>query len=77
MRIQQDTTMSMNLQVEIALPRQIREDSAAAEPTVVVMPNGGAGGPGSLDHRWSFRPDEADELGQLLQEAAQRARDMT
>jgi hypothetical protein len=76
MRIQHDTTLSMNLQVEIELPRQIRDGGAGSEPTVVVMPAGGDGDPSSLSHRWTFRPDEADQLGRLLQEAAERARDM-
>jgi hypothetical protein len=75
MRIQHDTTLPMNLQVEIELPRQIRE--AGIQPTVIVMPTGGDGDPAALAHRWSFRPDEAEQLGRNLQDAAQRARDMT
>jgi hypothetical protein len=74
MRIQHDITLPMNVQVEIVLSR--RDGGAEPEPEVVVLPGGGDGSPGSLDHRWSFQPDEADQLGKLLQDAAQRARDM-
>jgi hypothetical protein len=75
MRIQHDTTLSMNLQVEVALPLEARDDEG--EPQVVVWPSGGDGDPASLTHRWSFTPDEAEQLATVLQDAAQRARDMT
>jgi hypothetical protein len=75
MRIQHDTTLSMNLQVEVALPRESRD--GGGEPQVVVLPTGGDGDPASLAHRWSFSPDEAEQIGKVLVEAAQRARDMT
>ena len=76
MRIQQDTTLSMNLQVEIALPREARNDDGA-EAQVVVWPTGGDGDPANLTHRWSFSPDEAEQLARTLQVAADRARAMT
>jgi hypothetical protein len=71
MRIQHDTTLSMNLQVEVALPRE-----GGGEPQVVVLPTGGDGDTASLSHRWSFTLDEAEQFGRVLQDAAQRARDM-
>jgi hypothetical protein len=77
MRIQQDTTLSMNLQVEIAIPAEARNDDAGAQAQVVVWPAGGDGAPASLDHRWSFSPDEAEQLARTLQEAADSARAMT
>jgi hypothetical protein len=77
MRIQHNATLSMNLQVEIALPRETPDSSADPGPEVIVLPIGGDADPASLAHRWSFSPDEADQLGRTLQEAAQRARDMT
>jgi hypothetical protein len=77
MRIQQDTTLSMNLQVEVALPREARNDDAGAEAQVVVWPAGGDGDPANLTHRWSFSPDEAEQLARTLQDAAERARAMT
>ena len=76
MRIQHDTTLSMNLQVEIALPQESRDGSERAEPQVVVWPTGGDGDTGSLTHRWSFTADEAEQLAGILQDAAQRVRDM-
>jgi hypothetical protein len=77
MRIQQDTTLSMNLQVEVTLPSEARNDDAGAEAQVVVWPAGGDGDPASLTHRWSFSPDEAEQLASTLQKAADRARAMT
>jgi hypothetical protein len=77
MRIQHDTTLTMDLQVEIALPNAVASEAEHAEPQVVVLPTGGDGGIGSLAHRWSFTPEEAEQLGRVLQDAAQRARDMT
>jgi hypothetical protein len=76
MRIQHDTTLSMNLQVEVALPREARNDDAGAEAQVVVWPAGGDGDPARLTHRWSFSPDEAEQLAATLQKAADRARAM-
>jgi hypothetical protein len=76
MRIQHDTTLSMNLQVEVALPREARNDDADAQPQVVVWPTGGDGDPANLTHRWSFSPDEAEQLARTLQDAAERARAM-
>jgi hypothetical protein len=77
MRIQQDTTLSMNLQVEVALPREARNDDAGAEAQVVVWPAGGDGDPASLTHRWTFTPDEAEQLAGTLRDAAERARAIT
>lgn len=77
MRIQHDTTLSMNLQVEIALPSESRDGGESAGPQVVVWPTGGDGDTASLTHRWSFTPDEAEQLARTLQDAAQRVRDMT
>jgi hypothetical protein len=76
MRIQHDTTLPMNLQVEVTLPREARNDDAGAQPEVVVWPTGGDGDPTTLAHRWSFSPDEAEQLAQMLKEAADRARAM-
>ena len=77
MRIQQDTTLSMNLQVEIAIPNEARHDDAGAQAQVVVRPAGGDGDPAGSTLRWSFSPDEAEQLARSLQEAADRARAMT
>ena len=77
MRIQQDTTLSMNLQVEIAIPAEARNDDAGTQAHVVVWPAGGDGDPASLTHRWAFSPDEAEQLARTLQEAADSARAMT
>jgi hypothetical protein len=76
MRIQQDTTLSMNLQVEVTLPSEARNDDAGVQAQVVVWPAGGDGDPASLTHRWSFSPDEAEQLASALQKAADRARAM-
>ncbi|WP_158228403.1 hypothetical protein [Pseudonocardia sp. MH-G8] len=73
MRLQHDVTPSMNLQVELALPREGREDG---ETLVVVLPTGGDGDPAAMAHRWSFTVDEAEQLGTVLLDAAQKARDM-
>jgi hypothetical protein len=51
-------------------------DDAGAEAQVVVWPAGGDGDPASLTHRWSFTPDEAEQLARMLQDAADRARSM-
>jgi len=77
MRIQHDATLTMDLQVEVALPRAVADDNEHAEPQVVVLPSGGDGSTAGLAHRWSFTPEEAEQLGRTLQDAAQRARDMT
>jgi hypothetical protein len=76
MRIQQDTTLSMNLQVEIAIPNEARHDDGA-QAQVVVWPAGGDGDQAGLTHRWSFTPAEAEQLARSLQEAADSARAMT
>jgi hypothetical protein len=76
MRIQQDTTLSMNLQVEIAIPAEARHDDGDVQAQVVVWPAGGDGDPAGLAHRWSFSPDEAEQLARTLQEAADSARAM-
>ncbi|MHA6632023.1 hypothetical protein ACU61A_41890 [Pseudonocardia sichuanensis] len=73
MRIQHDATLTMNLQVELALPREGRE---GGETLVVVLPTGGDGDPTSMADRWSFTVDEAEQLGAVLLDAAQKARDM-
>ena len=70
MRIQHDVTPTMNLQVELALPREGRET------LVVVLPNVGDGDPAGMAHRWSFTVDEAEQLGTVLLDSAQKARDM-
>jgi hypothetical protein len=77
MRIQQDTTLAMNLQVEIAIPEQARHDDGAAEAHVVVWPAGGDSIPAGRNERWSFSPDEADLLARALLEAADTARATT
>lgn len=77
MHIQHDATLSMNLQVEIALPRGVNDDGADSTPAVVVLPTGGDGDSASLAHKWTFSPDEAEALGTTLLDAAQRARDMS
>jgi hypothetical protein len=76
MRIQHNATHSMNLQVEIALPRETKDGGAERGPEVIVLPTGGDGDPASLAHRWSFTLDEAEQLARTLQDAAERARDM-
>ncbi|GAA0908561.1 hypothetical protein [Pseudonocardia zijingensis] len=77
MRIQEDTTLAMDLQVEIGIPAAARNDDADAEAQVVVFPGGGDGRPESRAHRWSFSPDEAEQLARALLEAADSARAMT
>jgi hypothetical protein len=76
MRIQHDTMLPMNLQVEVTLPREARNDGAGAQAEVVVWPTGGDGDPTTFAHRWAFSPDEAEQLARTLQEAADRARAM-
>jgi hypothetical protein len=73
MRIQHDANLTMNLQVELALPREGREDG---ETHVVVLPTGGDGDTTSMADRWSFTVDEAEQLGTVLLDAARKARDM-